>query len=511
MFVHSVFCNLHSPPMDIISITRNKIATEVLKFGTTKEDWRVFVYNESTARLLQNLFLITDILDYNILITQRLEADREPTTYPVLYFLEIDSASFDVLKKDIARKCYCFFYIVTINSNPYASKLDKLENVQYKECLLNFVPLEERFFTFKKENVEEAVLSISNVLGKSFAVSYVASQKTLAESLAACFEEGNKEDLILVDRSIDIFTPLIHYFTLHPMLEDLHVGEFEKDDDLWKKIRHVHMAEVNKILSKESKSISGELKALEEKEIDQKTLMKMVLQAPEKIKLKESLSKYLDLINTAFEQYEGQIKKVVEFEQAISTKLTSKGYKYGNTLQDAMNIFTDESITKENKLRVFLMSASQDVFRSNEHELLIATGTFTREEIKLGEEIKKFGFKASTRKDEYIYDISRYKPVLYTIITDLINNKSRLGCIGSRGQSLPSLRRTNFAFSKDRNRRLICVLFADSVTWAEVQVVYEISQSFNVDVIVGAPKSIIAAQFINDLQNGYFKPTKGLF
>ncbi|KAL0265670.1 UNVERIFIED_CONTAM: hypothetical protein PYX00_011384 [Menopon gallinae] len=474
-------------------------------FGITKEHWRVFVYHEQTALVMSNLFAISDILNYEIVVVQRLEQERQPVEYPALYFLELDSGSFSALQQDIKRRTYSFYYVVSINKSTYAAKLEKLENVQYKECLLSFVPVESRVFTFSRDAVEDAVLSISGVLGRPFVISYIESLGDVANALYSKQREGeSQEDLVLVDRSVDVYIPLIHYFTFQALIADLRLGDFERDDELWARVRHVHIAEINKILSRESKKVIGDAKALDEKDVDQKKLMQLVLKAPEKIKLKESLNTYLDLVDKIFNTYESSIKKVVEVEQSAATRYTASGSRYTQCVSDTMDILASEDITKEDKLRVFLLCAVQYNFQQSELAMLADKGVFTGKEIQLAEEIRKFGFKAGRQKTAHKYDISRYKPALSFIITNLINNQSSLSYLGHKTKASPSLRKTKFAFSENKSKRVICVIFTDSVTWPEVQVVYELSQHHSVDIIVGAPKIVTAAEFIEDLGNGYF-------
>lgn len=491
--------------MDIIDSTKKRIVAEVFRFGITKEHWRIFVYHEQTALVMTNLFAISDILNHEIVVVQRLEQERRPVEYPALYFLDLDSSSFYALRQDIKRSTYKFYYVVSMSRSTYGPKLAKFENVKYKECLLGFVPVESRVFTFRRDAIEDAVLSISGVVGKPFVINYIESLGELANTLYSKQKEAeSREDLVLVDRSIDVYTPLIHYFTFQALLADLGLADFEKDDDLWARIRHVHIAEINKILSRESKKVIGEAKALDERDIDQKKLMQMVLKAPEKIKLKESLNTYLDLVDKIFDTYESKIKKVVEVEQSAATRYTASGSKYTQCVNDTMDILASEEVTKDDKLRAFLLCAAQYEFQQSELEMLSEKGVFTRKEMQLAEEIRKFGFKAEKQKTAYKYDISRYKPVLSFIVTNLINNQSSLSYVGPRTRASPSLRKTKFAFSNNKSRHVICVVFTDCVTWAEVQVVYELSQHHGVDIIVGAPKIVTPAEFIEDLKNGYF-------
>lgn len=491
--------------MNIVDATKKTIVQEVLRFGSTKSEWRIFVYHEPTALLLSNLFSISNILDHEILLIQRLEAVRKPVKYSALYFLEMNSNSFSDLKKDIKQKKYAFYYIVTTNRTTYSKKLDSFENVQHKECLLSFFPLEERLFTFNRKNLEDAILSVSNIAEKSFVIHYKERNRKTAESLSTKLRDTDqKGDLVLLDRSIDICIPLIHYFTFQSILKDLNLDDFEKDDELWPKIRHVHMAEINKILSRESRKIISDIKTLENKDVDQKTLMQMVMQAPEKIKLKESLGIYLDLVDKVFDFYENDIKSVVNIEQSVSTKLLPNGYKYTTPVKDAMDLFLKETITKENKMRVLLLCGSQYEFQKNELEVLINKGVFTKSDIKLIEEVKKFHFQTSKRKNKYKYDISRYVPVLHSVISDLLADRSEMCSIGHKNKVSLSLRRSNFAFSSNKSKQLICVVFTDTVTWPEVQMVYELSKVHNVDVIIGAPQVVTASEFIENLKAGYF-------
>ena len=505
------FVHKHPEPMaiDLIDATRTRIVDEVFRFGTTREDWRVFVYHEQTASLLANLFTVTDVLSYDILVMQRLEAERKPASYSALYFVEIDSSVFSALKNDISKKVYRFYYVVTINKNPYARKLAQFENVQQKEFFLGYIPVEERLFTFERGKPENAARGISCILGRSFAVKYTDRCAVEAEAIYRSLpEKDTREDLVVVDRSLDVCTALLHYFTFQPMLADLRMESFERDDTLWTKVRHVHIAEINKILSNESRDIVGEVRMLENRDVDQKTLLNIVLQAPEKIKLKESLSTYLDLTDRLFDFYESDIKRVVDIEQALSTRVTKDGYKYGRSAEDAMAVFSDANVKKENKLRVFLLCALQYGLQKSEVEDLVAGGTFTRSEVQLASEIEKLGSAGSTRREKYKYDISRYVPTLHLLLERVISGKSGLKSIGDSRRELLSLRKSNFKFSQQQNRRVICVLFIDSVTWPEIQVVYEISQKHNVEVIVGAPKTTIASEFIRDLECGYFFPKR---
>eukprot|EP00866_Antonospora_locustae_P000848 jgi/Antlo1/848/1959 len=491
--------------MDIIESTKKRIVTEVFRFGITKEHWRIFVYHEQTALVMTNLFAISDILNHEIVVVQRLEQERRPVEYPALYFLDLNSSSFYALKQDIKKDTYKFYYVVSMNRSTYGTRLAKFENVKYKECLLGFIPVESRVFTFRKDAIEDAVLSISGVVGKPFVINYIESLGEMANTLYSKQKESESaEDLVLVDRSIDVYIPLIHYFTFQALLADLRLADFERDDDLWARIRHVHMAEINKILSRESKKVIGEAKALEERDIDQKKLMQMVLKAPEKIRLKESLNTYLDLVDKIFDIYESRIKKVVEVEQSAATRYTASGSKYTQCVNDTMDILASEDVTKEDKLRIFLLCAAQYKFQQSELEMLTEKGVFTKKEMQLAEEIRKFGFKADKQKTTSKYDISRYKPVLSFIITNLINNKSSLSYVGHRSRASPSLRKTKFAFSNNKSRHVICVVFTDCVTWPEVQVVYELSQHHSVDIIIGAPKIVTPAEFIEDLGSGYF-------
>lgn len=87
--------------MYVLDLTVDKIEKEVFNFGSSSDNWRVFVYDVDTAKILGNLFSISDILGHNILITQQLNLKREKLQFPVLYFVNLNKESFNYIKTDI--------------------------------------------------------------------------------------------------------------------------------------------------------------------------------------------------------------------------------------------------------------------------------------------------------------------------------------------------------------------------------------------------------------------------
>lgn len=478
-------------------MSRNRISKEVLEFGTTQLDWRFFIYDEYTAPILTNLFEVPDILNFNILMMQRIESTRSKSEYPAVYFVELNKMTYKTIKHDIKNELYTEYYIITTNESDY--KFSELSNVHVSLCLFNFIPQEERVFLFAC-GVSDCIKSLESVLNCSFVINFPSHlKKCVSEVLKNYIEtERGDSDVLLLNRSCDLNARLIHTFGYESLLKDFAII-YEKDSLLYKKLRHLHLAEINQVLLKKSHEIIGQSKELD-KNIDQKRLIEMVLQAPEQIELKENINKHLNLADKIFDRYDEDMKRLITIEQNICTRYTSDGYNYKTGVADCMALFESDKISKNDKTRLLLLIGLKYEFSKSEISNLKARGLFSFTELGLLPKIRKGEHLTLKQKNKFTYELSRYQLNIYSLINDVIEEKDTMERIGKRPEVVKSLRRSNFVFSM-KKRRIICVIFMDAVTYPEIQAVYEISRSNNVDVIVGARDIITPHEFIHELKH----------
>lgn len=357
-----------------------------------------------------------------------------------------------------------------------------------KECLIEHVPIEERVFTF--DNLVSGVKSLFNLPTKK--VYFLDRCSSFGEELFN--EDKNGMEIVILDRSIDLVTPLIHFFTFQSILMDYNLETLE-EDDLYKKIKHKHIADVNKIIINESKSIINTVGNVDN--TSSKNLMQLVLEVPEQIKLKESISFYLKQLNNVYDFYEMKNKEIVELEQNISTGYKADGSKFNLHSEKVFELFFNDFLQKEDKLRLFLLLSLKISFQENEMNLLLKKGIFTKEEINLSAKIKKLNFVPESKKTNFQYQISRYTPILHQILVDVIENKSKLKSLGEIKDV--SLRKTGF--SSGKRKRTVVVLINGCITYPEMCVIYDLSRSMNVDLFLGGKYVYTPRDFIEGLKN----------
>ncbi|KAF7682962.1 Syntaxin-binding protein 1 [Astathelohania contejeani] len=535
--------------MNIKEITKNKIINDVLKYGHNKDSWRVLNYHETTAHLLTMLFSNTEILTHNILTTQRIDDHRRKPiyTYDQLYFIdgcdekivkqlvkEIKSEIKQIKKKqkqnekkrkdpmecELEEASDIHIHVVSISLIPKKQKEKLTEmGVELKEIFLEFLPVEKRVF---KVGSDDKLISFIKFFGLHPEVHFVGE---MSRELAMEIEEklkaetrGRQGQLIIIDRCVDLFTPLIHFFTFQAILNDYGMvegnicGETNLEKyELWDQIKYTHIAEINQILSEKAKKLSGGMKKLNEK-LDVKGLSALVLEAPDNIKLKESVALFVDLLEKCFNKYsEDKINIVGEIEQNIATRFNTNGSKYRNGMEDFMRIIKSDEISRQDKLRLYLcLSAAGVELQENEKKFIIEGGYLSHHELDL--DIGNSLVRMKERPRGYRYDMSRYVPVIDNIINSFCNKKSGLAKIESIGgdggspMDIKSLRKSEFVFMRKnslavKKENILCVFIRGGISYPEIAVADRLSKALKIEIVLGSNFVVTPATFIENLKN----------
>ncbi|TBT98764.1 Sec1-like protein [Hamiltosporidium magnivora] len=517
--------------MDIKTLTKQKIITEVIKHGHSKDEWRVMIIDEYTASIITNVFTISEILSYNIISLIRIEEKEKPNLkeFSVIYFVKITETSIKSIKKDFKKKSFKSFYVITANEIT-SNQLNKIDlvgppEISIKQLNFSFVPYESRVFIVK-DNLFDGIKSFSNIFDISFNVCYTNDlTKDIAFTLNDYFETQKKKNygnLIILDRSVDLYTPLLHYYTFQAILHDFKFLvdnfyiekeiHFEESDKLWTSIRHGHIAEINNILSEKAKILVSGIKKLE-KDIDIKDLAKIVAETPENLKLKSEVEMFLELLDKSITKFElDNLPLVSDLEQSISTRYTKSGNKYREAINDFFDILKNPEIRKHDKLRLYLLLlVSKYTLEKNEEQHIIDKGWLSKSEINLKNKIKKMTEYFIIRKElnrEIKYDISRYQPILKDILYSFHEKKkcfiNIIGCKEDSATEEVSLRQGGFVFKSNngdstKKKKVIVVYFIGGVTFAEIAIAYDVSSKLGIEIIVGSDQILTPESFLDNI------------
>lgn len=486
--------------MDICSLLKKKIVEDVFKAQSATE-WSVLVYDSAAASILKSFFVKSEFINHNIVISQRIEEPREAVDFPVIYFVRGGEDAVVAINRDFKDKVYPSYVVCLLEES---SGLDPL--IKTKIVDVDFIAVEQRVF----RSTARQLYSVARTLDAMFSVNYSGSMcrgvGEMVESLMS--GEKRKGELIILDRSMDLFSPLLHFFTFRTLLEDLGVEdmeEFSKEymyDKIWEEVRNTHLGEVNSVLRSQAHMLSKVAQKLDTR-VENKDLMKMVLEAPAAARTKESLSRILGMAQRCYDKFD-YLSKFNEIEQCVVTGYDKEGDRWKMRIDKVFECLNDKGIDRSDKVRLLLLlKASGYQLQQNEVRLL-KHGGFSSEEIELEFE-NHSNFVPLREKTDYRYDISRYEPVVSNVLRSFIGKSKghlQVNSLTRTGSSLRSLRKSYLlSVKKDvSSRKLYCVYIMGGLTYEEIRVAYELSESLGVEIVIGSDRIMTAKSYIEDLK-----------
>ncbi|KAA1136315.1 vacuolar sorting protein VPS33/slp1 [Puccinia graminis f. sp. tritici] len=403
------------------------------------------------------------------------------------------------------------------------------------------------------------------------------AQDHLCKSLAASLEkdlaaycDSNEEfppvldpprprgTMFIVERAMDLFSPLLHEFTYQSMCHDLleitdgnkychsyrdQSGEIEEkehtlgeEDKVWVEVRHMHMKDALDKLINDFKNYASEHGHLANGS-SLNDMKDMLASLPHLKESKEKLSLHLSMAETCMELFEKhQLMNIASVEQCCSTGMTAEGRTPKSIVEEMVPLLDDRSISTSDKLRIVALYVlyrdgvpDEDRRRLYQHaRLALHEMDAVNNMVFLGANVTKDSGKRKKALfkqplDENAYDISRFQPVVKLMLQDAVSGKLDQTVFpymgdnpsnaqngsgpASSGGAPTSLRSAKPSWQRPRskiapaNRERLMVFVAGGLTYAEVRAAYEISEAHSKDVIIGSTHLYTPKKYIADLAN----------
>lgn len=482
--------------MDIKKSLKTKIISSVLDSLSTS-DWSVLVYDNSCARLLQNIFTKSDFINYNIVMSQDINEEREKTEFPVIYFVRCTSSISKIINNDFKMKKYTNFIVCSI-----IEPEDLDENINYKPVFVNFVAIEDRVFCCDLKDL----FSVGDTLNTYFYVEYTS--KTLeneCEQLDLQFKEYDRTGKIFVfDRNTDLFTPLIHFYTFQALLEDQNLIDkdfYEEFGDMkvWREIRYIHFGDMSDVLKSYVRNITSNSHKLKG-DIQTKDLMKLVMDAPETYKTNDLLKKAFVLTKSCFDKFE-YLENITYAEQNLVTGKDKSKKKIKTNFKDLMKILTDKKIEKIDKQKlIFLFLLTKNEIPADYKRNLIKNHGFDENDFILNKSCDLIPYDI-----KYDYDVSRFEPKIISILREYLKNKKKLinfYKLDEEKKSVQSLRKSNLISIKKNinNEKVYCLYIKGGITYAEICGIHKLSEELGVEFVIGSNRIFKGGEFLDFLR-----------
>ncbi|KAI0923481.1 hypothetical protein AcW1_006426 [Taiwanofungus camphoratus] len=359
-----------------------------------------------------------------------------------------------------------------------------------------------------------------------------------------------RSTLIITDRAMDAIAPFIHEFTYQAMSNDLlpiedgtkytykfqsALGSYEDKmailsdaDNVWTELRHMHMREaIDKLMAdfnafmQENDVFKGEGAA------NLSDMKDMLANLPQYQDQREKFSLHLNMAQECMGIFEhNKLANVATIEQNCATGLTAEGKTPKTLVEEMVPLLDNRDVINLNKVRIIALYIQyrdgvpdEDRRRLYQHaRLSLAEQDAVNALVYLGiritrgpgdKDIKK-RLKQKIKNEEE-YELSRFKPLLQTVLEEHISNKldptlfpyvkdapSLAPAPSLRSSPSPqpatSLRSAKPSWhraartggAQEQVRQRVIVFVAGGMTYSEMREAYLLSKSLNKDIIIGA-------------------------
>uniref|UniRef100_A0A6Q2XQW5 Syntaxin binding protein 3 n=1 Tax=Esox lucius TaxID=8010 RepID=A0A6Q2XQW5_ESOLU len=511
---------------------------------------------------------MSDLMKEGITIVEDLYKSREPVPeMKAIYFMTPTAKCVDAFICDFKLKPKykaAYVYFTDYCSDELFNKM-KQSCAKYiricKEINISFLPQESQVFTcdnpgaFRSiysphcrqdkgktlETLAAQIVTLCATLDEYPGIRYkketVFDDTTLdnAKQLAALVDSklaqhyemddnGKKKvrQLLIVERGFDPVTPILHELTYQAMAYDLvqikndtykykskdgseKEALLNENDELWVKLRHMHIAEVSEQIPKLVKEISAT-----KKQPDSKILKYWFIYQQQK-------TVHLNLTEDCMGHFQKNVEKLCKAEQDLAVGSDVEGQKVKDPMRTLLPVLLHPHNTYD-KIRAVLLyifsingTTEENLNKLIQHVKIEEDREFILNWKELGVPIisssSLFSQRRSTRRDrsqEETYNLSRWTPVIKDIME--VSKDVHKGHVDPPVSLLhaPSARQKHKASSQDERRsgsRLI-VFVLGGISYSEMRCAYQVTQSVkSCEVIVGSSHIVTPVELLDDIQH----------
>ncbi|XP_041133366.1 syntaxin-binding protein 3-like [Polyodon spathula] len=541
------------------NILWKKIKENVIDDHKKPGEWRILILDHFTTKLLSSCCKMSDLMSEGITIVEDLYKNREPVPeMKAIYLISPSEKGVDSLVNDFKntykyKAAYIYFTdcsrcIVFTLDNPDAfhsiystHRTDKDTTLQKmaEQIVTLCATLDENpGVRYRKEPLDNASMLaqlVENKLCKHYELDEKCKKKSKTQA-----------QLLIVDRGFDPVSPILHELTYQAMVYDLisiendtykylskdGVGAKEKqsvlneEDDLWTKLRHMHIAEVSEKIPKLVKEISAN-KKIKDGKITMSGLSQLMKKMPSFRKQISKQTVHLNLAEECMNHFQANVEKLCKVEQDLALGADTEGQKIKDPMRTLLPvllqkhstydkiravllyIFSLNGTTEENLRKIFQQIDNESSIILNWNLLGVPIHSSSSQQRK------------TSRKDrshEETYQLSRWTPVIKDVIEDAIDNKLDTKewphiseCPAAwNGSGAVSARQKHKGSSQDDRRsgsRLI-VFIIGGVSYSEMRCAYEVTQAVkSCEVIIGSTHILTPRSLLEAMQD--LSKTKG--
>ncbi|XP_069497962.1 syntaxin-binding protein 3 [Ambystoma mexicanum] len=571
------------------SIVWQKIKKTILDDCKKEEEWKIMLLDPFTTKLLSSCCKMSDLLSEGITVVEDLYKKREPVPHlKAVYFITPTEKSVDGLVNDFSGKSpftyeAAYVYFSDFCPDSLFNRLKSCDSKKIRRCKeinISFFPLESRVFILNisdpfyrcyspdesvdkeamMEEVAQQIVTLCATLDENPGIRYKREPLDNSSDLANLVEEKlvkyyqmdvisqnkgkTQSQMLILDRGFDAVSTVLHELTFQAMAYDLlpiendtykyktegsqgqeKEAHLEEDDELWKQIRHMHIADVAVKIPKLVKEIASTRKASEGK-VSISNLSLLMKKMPH---FRKQISKqvlHLNLAEDCLKKFNGGIDKLCKAEQDLALGTDENGMKVKDLMRVLLPVVLNKNFNNYDKIRAILLyifsgngTTQENLDKLIQHGHIENDGDVIRNWKYLGVPIlssPSAQHHKSSRRDRSetepeSYQLSRWTPVIKDVMEDAIENKldtkewpycseCPAAWNGSGAVSARQKAKTNLTEDRKTGSKLI-IFIIGGITYSEMRCAYEFSKMHpSCEVIIGSTHMLTPKNILDDIK-----------